>query len=145
MEKSYKTCLHFTKFLQKIPATWKIVEKSFIVLGFNLMFSGSKNRFFPLNLDWNPKSFSEGKCQQRNTQTNFFLKKMKVYLQMYLNIVQNTSIFRKSLRETCKEISIWRFLMTAAQLPHTFIDQVHMQLSRSYIFGNADSSSDGTP
>ena len=64
MEKSYKICLHFVKFLQKLPATWKIFEKSFIVLGFNLMFSGPEHRFLPLNLDWNPKSFSEGKCQQ---------------------------------------------------------------------------------
>ena len=64
MQKSYKICLHFVKFLQKLPATWKIFEKSFTVLGFNLMFSGPEHRFRPLNLDWNPKSFSEGKCQQ---------------------------------------------------------------------------------
>ena len=71
MEKSYNNCLHFVKFLQKLPATWKILGKSFIVLGFNLMFSGPEHRFLPRNLDGNPKSFSEGKCQRRKTQIKF--------------------------------------------------------------------------
>ena len=57
MEKSYEICLHFVKFSQKLPATWKNSEKSFIVLGFNLMFPGPKHRFFPLNLDWTLKTF----------------------------------------------------------------------------------------
>ena len=69
MEKSYKICLHLVKFLQKVPATWKIFAKSFIVLGFDLMFSGPEHRFLPLNLDRNPKNFCEGKCQ--NTQIKF--------------------------------------------------------------------------
>ena len=68
MKKSCKICLHFVKFLQKVPATWKIFAKSFIVLGFNLMFSGPEHRFLPLNSDWNPKSFSGRKSQQRKTQ-----------------------------------------------------------------------------
>ena len=58
------------------------------------MCSGPKHRFLPLNLDWNPKSFSEGKCRQRKTQTAFKKKtKMKVCLQMYSKIEQNTSIY----------------------------------------------------
>ena len=73
MEKSYKICLHFVKFLQKLPATRKFFEKSHIVLGFYLMFSGPKHRFLPLNLDWNPKNFSEGKCEQKQLK----LKKKK--------------------------------------------------------------------
>ena len=52
----------------------ELFEKSFIVLGFNLMFSGPEHRFLALNLDWNPKSFSEGKCRQRKTQINFWKK-----------------------------------------------------------------------
>ena len=35
------------------------------------MFSGPEHRFLPLNLEWNPKSFSERKCQQRKTQIKF--------------------------------------------------------------------------
>ena len=84
MEKSYKICLHFVKFLQKLPATWKIFEKSFIVLGFTLMFSGTEHRFL-LNLDWNPKSFSEGKCQLRKLKLNFE-KKTNNSLQVYFKI-----------------------------------------------------------
>ena len=85
MEKSYKICLHSVKFWQKLPATWKIFEKSFIVSGFNLMFSGPEHRFLPLNLDWNPKSFCEGKCQQRKLILNFE-NKTNNSLQMYLKI-----------------------------------------------------------
>ena len=71
MEEFYKISLHFVKFLQKLPATWKIFEKSFITLGFNLMFSGPEHRFLPLNVNGNPKNFSEGKCQQRKLKLNF--------------------------------------------------------------------------
>ena len=94
MEKSYKICLHFVKFLQTLPPTWKNFEKSFIFLGFNLMFEGPKHCFLPLNLDWNPKSFSEGNYQRRKTQIKF-LKNTKKSLQMYLNIEQNTTILIK--------------------------------------------------
>ena len=56
------------------------------------MFSGLEHRFLPLNLDWNPKSFSvgkdwnprsfsEGKCQQK-LKLNF--EKNYDSLQMYL-------------------------------------------------------------
>ena len=102
MEKSYKICLHFVKFFQKLPAAWNIFAKSFIVLGFNLMFSGPEHRFLPLNLDWNPKSFSEGKRQQRKLKFNF-QKKTKNSLQMYLKIELNTSILRKPHRKNCKK------------------------------------------
>ena len=37
--------------LAKLRESWKIFEKSFTVLGFNVMFLGPKHRFFPLNLD----------------------------------------------------------------------------------------------
>ena len=74
------------------------------------MFSGPEHRFLPLNLDWNPKSFSEGKdwnpknfsegkdwnpksfsegkCQQK-LKLNF--EKKYNSLQMYLKI-ENTTI-----------------------------------------------------
>ena len=66
------------KILQNLSALRKIFEKSFTVLVFILMFSGPEHRFLPLNLDWNPKSFSEGedwnpknfsegKCQNKNS------------------------------------------------------------------------------
>ena len=56
------------------------------------MFSGPEHHFLPLNLDWNPKSlsegkdwnpksFSEGKCQQK-LKLNF--EKKYISLQMYL-------------------------------------------------------------
>ena len=59
------------KILAKIACNRKNFWKTFHCLGFNLMFSGPQNRFLPLNLDWNPKSFSEGNCLQRKTQTKF--------------------------------------------------------------------------
>ena len=46
------------------------------------MFSGPEHRFLPLNLDWSPKSFSEGKCQ-RKLKLNF---EKYNSLQMYLKI-----------------------------------------------------------
>ena len=63
------------------------------------MFSVLEHRFLPLNLDWNPKSFSEGKdwnpksfsegkCQQKH-KLNF--EKKYNSLQMYLKI-ENTTI-----------------------------------------------------
>ena len=63
------------------------------------MFSGQEHRFLPLNLDWNPKSlsegkdwnpksFSEGKFQQK-LKSNF--EKKYNSLQMYLKI-ENTTI-----------------------------------------------------
>ena len=84
-EKSNKICLHFVKFLHKLPATLKNFEKSFILLGFNLMFSGPEHRFLPLNLDWIPKRFSEKKCQQRKLKLTFE-KETNNSLQMYLKI-----------------------------------------------------------
>ena len=85
---------HFVKFLQKPPTTWKFFEKSLMVWWFNLMFSGPEHRCFPLNLDWNPKSFSkgkdwnpksfsEGKCQQK---LNVNLEKKYNSLQIYFKI-----------------------------------------------------------
>ena len=58
------------------------------------MFSRPEHRFFPLNLDWspksfsegkdwNPRSFSEGKCQ-RKLKLKF--EKKNNSLQMYLKI-----------------------------------------------------------
>ena len=49
------------------------------------MFSGPEHRFLALNLNWNPKSFSEGKCQQRRLKLNFE-KKTNNFLQIYLKI-----------------------------------------------------------
>ena len=64
------------------------------------MFSGPQHRFLPLNLDWNAKSFSEGKdwnlnslsegkCQQK-LKLNF--EKKNNSSQMYLKNEQNTTI-----------------------------------------------------
>ena len=47
------------------------------------MFSVPEHHFLPLNLDWNPKSFSEGKYQQK-LKLNF--EKKYNSLQMYLTI-----------------------------------------------------------
>ena len=62
---------------------------------------------------------------------------------MNLIIEKNSSISKKSLRETCNTNFNWRFLMTGVQLPDTSLDQAHMQLSRSYINAYHDSSSNG--
>ena len=51
------------------------------------MFSGREHRFLPLNLDWNPRSFSEGKCQQK-LKLNF--EKNYNSLQMYLKLNKTT-------------------------------------------------------
>ena len=64
------------------------------------MFSGPEHRFLPLNLDWNPKrffegkdwnprNFSEGKCQQK-LKLNF--EKKYNFLQMYIKSEKNTTI-----------------------------------------------------
>ena len=59
--------MHFEKFLSKLTATWKTLEKSFIFIGTNLalvMF-----RSFPLNSDRNPKNFKE-KCSKETLKLN---------------------------------------------------------------------------
>ena len=58
------------------------------------MFSGPEHRFLPLNLDWNPKSFSEGKdWNPRSFSEGKYQQKLKLNfekknnsLQMYLKI-----------------------------------------------------------
>ena len=81
-------CKIFAKIACNIEKFRNCNIESFIVLGFSLMFSGPKNSFFPLNLDWNPASISEERGQKRNTQVKFEkIKKTKIQvsLQMYLN------------------------------------------------------------
>ena len=49
LKNPYKISLHFAKFLQKLPATWKSFGISRFVLGSNLLFLGPEHRFLPLN------------------------------------------------------------------------------------------------
>ena len=57
------------------------------------MFSGPEHRFLPLNLDWNPESFSEGKDRNPRSFSEGKCQKLKLTfekkynsLQMYLKI-----------------------------------------------------------
>ena len=75
MEKNLKNWSAFCKIFAKIA--WNMESFGKIRHCFRIQFDVLRVQkiVFPLEIDWNPKSFSEGKCKQRNTQIK--IKKRK--------------------------------------------------------------------
>ena len=81
------------------------------------MFLGPEHRFLPLNIDWNPKSFSEGKdwnpksfsegkCQQK-LKLNF--EKKNNSLQMYLKMNKTQQFKENHSEKIAKNLNLTVF------------------------------------